>query len=178
MTISRDKIHLFSKNWVGNFAVHYVLTTEAGTQSAERLDSMNTGGYMLTGADAGAWDEILFTSYNKSGGHAFFLLYGFDSTNHFFTTGNKRQIQLPGVLTSGQVESICFVNGIHGFIANEYFTQSIFNISNKLRRFSTKEWIIDYYRNKPSPAEKGMLRYNSSNAKYEVFSGSEWEPLN
>jgi hypothetical protein len=178
MIIARDSIHLFSKNWVDSFAVHYVLSPKAGTQIAERLDSLDTGGYMLTGADAGAWDEILFTSYNQSGDCSLFLLYGFDSTNNFFTTGNKRQIQLPGVLTSGQVESVCFVNGIHGFIANEYFTKFIFNVSNNLRRFSTKEWIIDYYRNKPSLAEKGMLRYNSSTAKYEVFSGADWEPLN
>lgn len=178
MVVTRDSIHLFSKNWIGNYAVHYILSTQPGIQSAERLDSLDTGGIMLTGADAGADDELLFTGYNKSLGCSFFLVYGFDSTNYFFNTGNKREIQLPGMLTSGQLESVCFVNGLHGFIANEYFTQLIFNVSNKLHRFSTMEWILDYYKNKPSTAEKGMLRYNSSTAKYEVFTGHDWEALN
>ena len=135
---------------------------------------------MITAADAGAHDEIIFTGYStKTGNCSLFLLYGFDNTDMFFNTGNKRQIQLPNVLTSGQLESVCFVNGTHGFIANEYFTQSIFTVTNKLRSFTTTQWIIDSYKqNPPRIGEPGMLRYNTSLDKYEVFTGSVWESIN
>lgn len=178
LVVLRGKIHLFTKNWTGNYSVHYALPPEPGTYTAQRLDSINTNGFLLTGAGAGAYDEILFTAYNRSGSCAFYLVYGFNDTDYFFNSGNKRQILLPNVLTSGQVESVCFVNGVHGFIANEFFTQSIFNVSNKLNRFSTTQWILDYYKHNPRLAEKGMLRFNTSTDKYEVFTGTGWEDLN
>lgn len=180
ITVLRGKLHLFTKNWIDSSSVHYTIPLNAGTYTAVRLDSLNTNGIMITAADAGAHDEIIFTGYStKTGNCSLFLLYGFDNTDMFFNTGNKRQIQLPNVLTSGQLESVCFVNGTHGFIANEYFTQSIFTVTNKLRSFTTTQWIIDSYKqNPPRIGEPGMLRYNTSLDKYEVFTGSVWESIN
>ncbi|MES2649448.1 MAG: hypothetical protein V4717_21400 [Bacteroidota bacterium] len=177
ITIARGQLHLFTKNWTGNYSVHYVLPLEAGTYKATRLDSFNTKGYLVTGADAGGYDEIIFTAYNRLAQCVLFLVYGFDSTNMFFKTGNKRQFQLPGLFSSGQVEAICFVNSIHGFIANEKFTQGTITVSNKLRYFTTSQWIIDYYKNQPLLPEKGLLRYNTTTNKYEVFSGQIWESI-
>ncbi|CAN5694602.1 hypothetical protein BH10BAC3_BH10BAC3_03540 [soil metagenome] len=178
ITVARGQLHLFTKNWTGNFSVHYSLPLQAGNYAAKRLDSLNTGGLLITGADAGAYDELLFTAYSKTGSCAIYLIYGYDTSNLFFNTGNKRQIQLPGVLTSGQLEAVCFVNATHGFLANEKFTQSIFTVTNKLRSFTTTQWIIDYYKNNPLLSEKGMLRYNSTTDKYEVFTGMGWDALN
>lgn len=174
----RGKLHLFTKNWIGNYAVHYSLPIEAGTYIATRIDSINTSGYMLTGADVGASDEILFTSYDKRGNCALFLVFGFGDSDHLLSEGNKRQIDLPFVLTTGQVESVCFVNGVHGFIANEYFKKSIFTVTNKLSAFTTAQWIIDYYKQNPKPAKKGMLRFNATSEKFEMFNGTVWENLN
>jgi hypothetical protein len=177
ITVTRGKLHLFTKNWIGNYSVHYSVPLDAGTYTAVRLDSLNTNGILITGADAGAHDELLLTGYSKTLSCAFYLIYGYDNTDLFFNTGNKRQIQLPSVLTSGQLESVCFVNGTHGFIANEF--QSTFNVSNKLHSFTTTQWIIDSYKqNPPRLGEPGMLRYNTTLDKYEVFTGSVWEPLN
>lgn len=179
LLVSRGKLHLFTKNWVGDYTVHYSLPLTPGTYPATRIDSFNTGGILITAADAGAHDEIIFTGYSKGGECAILLLYGYNNTDTFFNSGNKRMIPLPNVLTSGQVESVCFVNGTHGFIANEYFSKSIFTVSNKLKTFTTTQWIIDYYQhNPPKLATEGMLRYNSELDKYEVFTGVEWEFLN
>ncbi len=179
MVAHRGKLHLFSKNRLGNFSVHYSLPTEPGTYAATRLDSMNTGGMLITGASLGADDEIILTSYNTGALTAsFFLVYGFDSSQYYFNTGNKRQIQLPSVLTTGQLESVCFVNGLHGFIANEYAVNGI-TITNKLKVFNIEQYIIDHYKhNTPVMiSEPGMLRFNTTTNKYEVFTGTLWEDL-
>jgi hypothetical protein len=174
----RGKLHLFTKDWTGGYAVHYSLPIDSGTYVATRLDSLNTNGYLLTGADAGAYDEILFTSYDKSGNCALFLVFGYNDTDNFFDTGNKREIALPFVLTTGQIESVCFVNSVHGFFASEYFKKSIFTVTNKLSVFTSAQWILDYYKQNPKLAEKGMLRFNTDTDKYEVFTGLAWENLN
>ena len=52
ITVARGQLHLFTKNWIGNYSVHYKLPLQAGTYTAEKLDSLNTGGLLITGADA------------------------------------------------------------------------------------------------------------------------------
>jgi len=178
--VRRDRLHLFTKNWVGSYSIHYSLNTDSTEQQAARLDSLDSGTTLITGADIGGDDEILLTGYNTLGSCAMYLVYGFDSTEYFFNTGNKRRLNLPSTLTSsGQLESVCFVNATHGFIANEYLLQSIFNVSNKLRFFAVSQFIIDYYENNPRyfDAVPGMLRFNTSLDKYEVYTGSLWESL-
>jgi hypothetical protein len=181
--IRNNKIHLFTKNWIGDYSVHYSLPTEPGVYVATRLDSLNTGNLMVTGASLGAHDELLLTAYEANTStltfnFALYLIYGFDHTDYFFNTGNKRKITLPGLTTTGQVEGVCFVNATHGFLSNEYSSQSVLTITNKLRTFNTLNWILDYYKNNPRyPGEPGMVRYNSTVDKYEVFTGTYWEYL-
>jgi hypothetical protein len=179
LLIRRDRIHLFTKNWVGSHCVHYSLPVDSGTHVAQRLDSLNTSSILITGADIGGDDEILFTGYSELGSCAMYLVYGFDSTEYFFKTGNKRRIQLPSTLTSGQLEAVCFVNATHGFTANEYLTQGFINVSNRLRFFAVSQFIIDYYENNPRyfEAVQGMLRYNSTTDAYEIYTGILWENL-
>lgn len=183
--VRHGKIHLFTKNWKGGYSVHYSLPIDAGTYVATRLDSLKTDQLMITGASLGGDDEILLTAYYVNSGSpfsslfAFFLVFGFDHTDYFFNTGNKRKIDLPGLTTSGQVESVCFVNPTHGFISNEYASQSILTITNKLKKFNALSWILEFYKHNPKyPGEPGMVRYNSTLDKYEVFTGTYWEYLN
>ena len=175
ITVARGQLHLFTKNWIDSSSVHYSLPLQAGNYAAKRLDSLHTGSLLITGVDAGAYDELLFTAYSITSSCVLYIVYGYDTSNLFFNTGNKRQIQLQGgVFNLGQLESVCFVNATHGFLANE----TVSFVTNKLRSFTTTQWIIDYYKSNPLLSEKGMLRYNSSTDKYEVFTGAVWEPLN
>ena len=179
MLVRRGKLHLFTKNWVGSYSVHYSLNTDSTEQVATRLDSLNSGTTLITGADIGGDDEILLTGYSQLGSCAMYLVYGFDSTEYFFNSGNRRRISLPSTLTTGQLESVCFVNATHGFFANEYLQQSVITVSNKLRFFAVSQFIIDYYENNPRSfdAVPGMVRFNTSLDKYEVYTGTLWESL-
>jgi hypothetical protein len=182
--IRNNKLHLFTKNWIGNYSVHYTVPIDSGTYVATRIDSFNTGTLMITGASLGGNDELLLTSYYLNPGSALsstfalYLVYGFDHTDSIFNTGNIRKIDLPGLLTTGQMEAVCFVNPTRGFISNEY-AQQIITISNKLRTFNVLPWILEFYKHNPKyPGELGMVRYNSTLDKYEVFTGTYWEYLN
>ena len=178
MVISRGKLHLFTKNWVNDMAVHYSLPLEPGTYSAERLDSLNTGGYLITGATAGGYDELLFTAYNKAGSCSFFLVFGFDSTSNFFATGNKRRITLPLATTVGQLESVALVNPFYGFTASEAFTELGITFKPKIHRLVIDNFILDYYKhNQMVYAVPGMMRFNTTTDKYEIYNGYNWKDL-
>lgn len=178
MFFHRGRLHLVTKNWIGNFSVHYSIPSLAGNYTATRHDSLNTAGFMITGADIGAEDQLLLTAYNRGGSCALFLIYGFGSGSNYFETGNKRKINLPPATQIGQLESVCYINGIRGVMGSEKFQVSIFNVSQNIRAFYTGQWVIDHYRhNSLNFAEAGMMRYNTEIQKFEFFDGLNWNPL-
>lgn len=175
MFFHRGRLHLVTKNWVGDYSVHYSLPAQAGVQVAQRHDSLNTAGFLITGADIGAEDQLMLTAYNKSGSCVLYLVYGFDSSSSYFETGNKRKINLPSSITIGQLESVCYINGIHGAFGSERFKVAIFDIPQNIRRFTTNQWVVDHYKhNSPNFAETGMMRYNSETDEFEYFNGVQW----
>lgn len=178
MFFHQGKLHLITKNWVGDFSVHYTIPSASGTYMAERHDSLFTAGFMITAADIGAEDQILLTAYNRSGACSFFLIYGFDNALTLFETGNKRRINLPSAVQMGQLEAVCFINGIRGAIGSERFRFSVFDIPQNVKRFTTNQWTLDHYkRNSLQFAEAGMLRFNSETDTFEYFDGTTWISL-
>lgn len=178
MFFHRDSLHLFTKNWIGNYSVHYTLPATPGTWLATRQDSINTAGYLLTGADIGAEDQFMLSAYNASGACVLFLIYGFDSTINYFESGNKRQIQLPSSLQIGQLEAICYINGIRGAMGSERFIVSIFDITQNIRRFTTNQWVTDHYMHNVMPVpDAGSMRYNSETSRFEYFDGKDWQVI-
>jgi hypothetical protein len=175
MFYHENTLHLITKNWVGDYAVHYTLPAVAGTHVAERQDSLFTGGFMITAADMGADDMVLLTAYNRTGSCAFFLIYGFGGINSLFDTGNKRRINLPSAFQIAQLEGVCFINGIRGAIGSERFRASVFDIPQNIRRFNTFQWVVDHYkRNSKTFAAEGMMRYNTELDAFEYFDGKQW----
>ncbi|MCU0402980.1 MAG: hypothetical protein MUE99_00395 [Chitinophagaceae bacterium] len=175
MFFHRDSLHVITKNWVGDYSVHYSIPTDSGVHVAVRHDSLATNGFLITAADVGADDQLILTAYNRSGSCVFYLIYGFDKSINFFETGNKRRINLPSSLNLGQLESVCFINGIRGAIGSERFIFSVINVSENIRRFTTQQWVFDHYkRNSPAFAEPGMLRYNTESQTFEYFDGIQW----
>lgn len=182
MFFHRDSLHLFTKNWIGNYSVHYTLPAMPGNWLASRQDSLNTAGYLLTGADIGAEDQFMLTAYNELGSCALFLIYGFDSTVNYFNTGNKRQIQLPSSINMGQLESICYINGIRGAMGSEYFKRTLFGftfeIIQNMRKFTTNQWVEDHYKHNVMPLpDPGSMRYNTESNHFEYFDGKDWQIL-
>jgi len=84
---------------------------------------------------------------------------------------------LPNALSTGQLESVCFVNATHGFIAKEYQVfGGIFTVPNKLQAFNALSWILPYYQhNKKQFTTPGMIRFNTTTSKYEVFTDTLWQ---
>jgi hypothetical protein len=179
MFFHRDSLHLFTKNWIGNYSVHYTLPAVPGTWLATRQDSLKTDGYLLTGADIGAEDQFVFSAYsNASGACVLYLIYGFDASVYYFNTGNKRQVQLPSSLQIGQLEAICYINGIRGAMGSERFIVSIFDITQNIRRFTTNQWVTDHYMHNVMPVpDAGSMRYNSETNRFEYFDGKDWQVI-
>lgn len=186
---NRGVLHLFTKNWIGSHSVHYTIPTEAGTHIAQRRDSIFTNDIKITGADFGAWDELILIGYRVTGtgNGALFLIYGFDGSYNYFNTGCRRRLNMSSAASNGQVEGICFANALEGFASNEAFTYTIpifgtFTVPQRYYRFNIFSYIKDYYeRNQPQftpyPPVQGMIRYNSSTAKTEGYDGTHWVNL-
>lgn len=178
MFFHRGRLHLVTKNWIGNYSVHYSVPPLAGSYTATRHDSLNTAGLLVTGADIGADDQLMMTAYTRAGACAFLLIYGFDGGTEYFKSGNKRIINLPSSTQIGQIEAICYINGIRGATGSEQFNLGFFNVSQNTRRFSTDQWVIDHYRhNIIQLAEPGMIRYNAESDQFEFFDGMTWHLL-
>lgn len=182
VAFNRGKLHLFTKNWLGSHSVHYVLPTTAGLHQAQRLDSINTGNVKITGADFGAFDELILIGYEVTGfaNCALFLDYGFDGSYFYFNTGCKRRLNIGNALSRGQVEGICFENALRGYISNERFNPNAFvNVPPRIYTFDITARIKDYYQhnqlalNGITP-QLGMIRFNSDTKKTEGYDGTHW----
>lgn len=182
VAFNRGKLHLFTKNWIGNNSVHYVLPSTPGIYVAERFDTIDTGNVKITGADFGAFDELILIGYETVGfaNCALFLDYGFDGSYYYFNTGCKRRLNIGNALSRGQVEGICFVNALKGYISNEKFNPNQYiNVAQKIYSFDITTLIKDYYEHNQSnfsgtAPEVGMLRFNSETKKTEGYDGTHW----
>ena len=134
------QLHLFSKNWQGGYSVHYTLPDQPGNHLAQQLDSLDTGGYLITGADVAGPGRLAFTGYTKNGRCAMMLVFGFEDPRQMFDQANKRLIQLPGVLSTGHLESICFYNPSAGWLASEAFKKGKLKKKQQLMRLNWEEW--------------------------------------
>lgn len=117
-----EELHLFTKNWADKRTKHYVLPAAAGNYKASLLDSFNVG-CTLTGADF-FQDPKLGTGlsligYDKDQLTAvIWIVWGYKSAAEIWS-GNKRKLDLPSVMFSGQVEAIAHKTATQVFISNE-----------------------------------------------------------
>jgi hypothetical protein len=157
MVYDNGKIHLFTKNWTGNYTVHYVVdaTPTQGVQLAVKKDSLNTGGVMITGAARANYETTVLLGYQVTGIPSGFMwvVSGYSDMNEIFTSGNKRKINLgpivDGINTGiGQVEGIALANAERVFISNEYFSRAVgaltFTVPQSLYGLDISPWIPTY----------------------------------
>ncbi|MFN0015165.1 MAG: T9SS C-terminal target domain-containing protein [Saprospiraceae bacterium] len=153
-----DSLHLFTKDWIGQQTVHYVLPAAAGTHLARKRETLPAGG-LITGAAVSIPGVVLLLGYRTDNGVLFAWLL-FDHTNSLFFNGNKRYIGLGLAPLLGQVEGICFRDNRGGYISNEELTVTIFGTSitipPRLYGFEVAQWLPSVFlpAEEPTPDQK------------------------
>jgi hypothetical protein len=142
MIVDKGKIHLFTKNWVNLNTTHYIInSTEAGSYTADSLETLETN-YLVTAADkAAGQDVIVLIGYvpKPPGKHFMHILSDYSGGNYF--NGNKRRLNLPDALHMGQAEGITFRNDGYGYISNERLSAGPFSIHQKIRSFNISNYV-------------------------------------
>ncbi|MBL0053513.1 MAG: PKD domain-containing protein [Bacteroidetes bacterium] len=152
MIFYNDSLHLFSKNWVDKQCKHYVLPAVPGTYTTPVRETFNAG-FLITAASVQAGGVISLIGYDNTGVAPVSMWMLYDYTAPFFFNGNRRKFNLSNALTNGQVEGISFRNGAYGYISNERFQQSIFNVAPKLQAFNLAQYLpASFVTPKPKPA--------------------------
>lgn len=152
MFFYKEQLHLITKNWIGDFSVHYVLPAQPGSYRAKRLDSLFTGGFMVTGADITKDDAILLTAYNRSGACRIILIFGIESRIDFFKKAHKRFLELPSGYFIGQLEAICIRNDFDVMLGSERILLPTGVVPQNFRPLSIEKWVAAYYRRNHSNA--------------------------
>lgn len=150
MIVDNNKIHLFSKNWVDNTTIHYVINSiTAGNYIATATETF-ANGYLVTAADKVQGQNIIaLLGYQNSGTGNHYLHILSDYKADSFFTGNKRRIDLGDATVMGQSEGITFRNGKYGYISNEKFIRMVgpftVTVNQKLRSFDISSFVGDYF---------------------------------
>lgn len=126
------KLHLFTKNWLTAYTVHYTIPTTPGTYIAEKKDSLNTQGVLITSATKTNDKIVVLLGYNDInvtglGTKAWlWLITGFNNMDALFdNSSTKQKIDLGSVLGSGQIESITAVKQTRVLLTNEKRTSPV-----------------------------------------------------
>lgn len=178
-------VHLFTKDWLQGHSRHYTLPAIPGSQVASVKEEFNVQG-LITGADIGDQNQILLIGYTSDLSGTFLWLLADYKSDSFFS-GNKRRIDLGPVLSSGQLEGICFSSGFQAFASSERISRSMggmnLEIPARLYSFSTgnlistgaEGTITDRMKIYPSPASGNhiYLQYGSG-----IPSGLQYQLVN
>ncbi|HTN07209.1 T9SS type A sorting domain-containing protein [Agriterribacter sp.] len=138
------QLHLFTKNWIGNTTSHYVIPAEPGDYVAQKLESFDTGGILITSATKANDNIVIILGYKYVLAElypcALWIVSGFTEMNKLFSTGNKRKIDLGSAGIIGQIESITAVKPTWVLISNENRDP----VSPRLYSLSTEQWTAQY----------------------------------
>jgi len=140
-----DSIFLFSKNWQNQKTKLYALPKTSGNHTAILIDSLNVSG-LITGASHNTGNEVIVLSGYSSYVPMLWLL--FDYKQGFFS-GNKRRIDMPGIL-GAQTEGICFYDDDNIYLSAEY-TQVV---SQRAYSIPVSQWLYS------SPSNVNQLVYD------------------
>jgi len=141
---TNGKLHLFSKNRGNRKSKYYTLDPSLATQTAVLKGELDVRG-LITGASLRPDGKVaILLGLGGTDLSVFaWLLFGYEGEDYL--SANRRRIDLPQVLTSGQAEGICFSGEYRVFHSNEKVSAFIpasirqFNIANYLQPFFTTE---------------------------------------
>ena len=140
MFFAHDSLHLFTKDWADFKTRYYTVPAAPGSYVAHLKATFDANG-LITAADlnpAGTVAALL--GYDTRNGAAFtWLLSDFQHTAFF--GGNKRRIELPGVLRVGQVEGLAFAGRDQLFISNERLSNALVTVPAQLYGLAVGRWL-------------------------------------
>ena len=137
---ARDSLHLFTKNWADFQTRYYTVPAAPGSYVAHLKATFDVNG-LVTAADlnpAGTVAALL--GYDPRNGAAFAWLLS-DFKNTAFFGGNRRRIELPGVLRVGQVEGLAFAGRDQLFISNERLSNALVTVPAQLYGLAVGQWL-------------------------------------
>ena len=113
------RLHLFSKNRGDKKTKHYSLNPNLPNQIAILHDSLNVNGLITSASIRKDGKVVVLLGLDQTGNLPVFawLLFGFEGSNFF--DGNRRRIELPNVLSTGQAEGIGFASDSRLWVSNE-----------------------------------------------------------
>jgi hypothetical protein len=137
---ANDSLHLFTKNWVDLQTRYYTVPARPGAHVAHLKSTFNVNGLVTAAARNAAGTVTGLLGYNAHDGATFvWLLSGYRGTG--FLQANKRRIELPNALLTGQVEGLCFVGNTRAFVSNERFSNIVANIPPQLYTLRLGNWL-------------------------------------
>jgi len=165
-----DSIFLFSKNWQNNKIKLYALPKTSGNHTAILIDSLNVSG-LITGASYNAGNKAIVLSGYSSYIPMFWILFDY---NQGIFSGNKRRIDMPGILGS-QTEGICFYDNDNIYVSTEetkIFTQRAYSIPVSQWLYSNPSYVYQVIYNEeinivPNPADNKVSIELIGNQKVE-----------
>lgn len=101
LMVYKDKMYMFSKDWLLNKALLYELSVEPGNYTITPIDSFNVDG-LITGADILKNGKYALVGYKDF--KSFIWLFEMTPNNYF---SSPKQIKLD-MLKNAQTEGICF----------------------------------------------------------------------
>lgn len=136
-TVVGDSIYLFTKQWITQHTVLYVLPKTAGTHVAQRKGEYDVNGLVTSACYLPEYRQIVLCGYSTLLQPFVVLLYDYQG-NDFFS-GNKRKMSLN--LPFHQVEAITHRDAFHFYLTNEYITQYGISISAKFHKLDLSDYL-------------------------------------
>jgi len=129
MIAHNGKLYLFSKNWKNQQTRLYELSTQAGKQTANYINTFNTQG-MVTGATINEeMNILLLTTYSPLLNVNVWAFTNFNGRNLLW--GNAKKLKFTSPL-NGQVEGITFRGNYKAYLSSEAFRKYIFSFDSLL----------------------------------------------
>lgn len=131
----KDRLYLFSKNWVDGKTRMYFLPKTPGDYTLTPQAEFDVNG-QITAADISVdGKNILLLGYTETANIFMWLLFDYQEFMPF--SGNKRRIKLGTFLSRSQTEALTFQDTTEGFIGGE----NVSFVRGKLSHFKISEWI-------------------------------------
>lgn len=173
-----DTLHLFTKNHGNRWTKHYALPAQPGSHVLTSVDSFNVR-TLITGAaitqDNAGQPLVTLLGYDVSTfTNCLWLLWDMKSMQRVWS-GNKRRLELPGVFSMGQTESVAYKNLNTVYVGNERqspINQSVVQVSlgnmqsiiTTLTGATAKPELVV----SPNPAQQRVVMEHSLNAECYV----------
>ena len=117
----RDKLYIFSKNWIDQKTRVYELDKNEGTHIAQYQDTLDTQG-LVTGASIYN-DRLVLVGYSKTLVPKLWILSNFENSNFFSSKVKSLSLNT----THAQIEGVTFSSDFDLLLSSEKFSRSIFN---------------------------------------------------